>query len=281
MNVFVRGACQIIGSSCFFLSVLAADPPKPLPTPADPSLPSLILVGDSTVRNGQGDGGGGQWGWGEPLVDFFDIAKINVVNRALGGTSSRTFLTGGHWERALALVKPGDFVIMQFGHNDNGALNDEPPGPLRARGTIRGVGDETREIDNVLTKQHEVVHTYGWYLRKFIADSKAKGATPIVCSLVPRKTWKEDRIVREAYADWARDVARQTGVAFIDLNALIAARYEALGAEKVAPLFADPHTHTSRAGAELNAACVVEGLRALKPNPLEKFLAIEKRATSR
>ncbi|HEY6375152.1 MAG TPA: SGNH/GDSL hydrolase family protein, partial [Edaphobacter sp.] len=64
-----------------------------LPKPTNPSLPTLFLVGDSTVRNGHGDGANGQWGWGEPLVDFFDPAKINVVNRAIGGRSSRTYIT--------------------------------------------------------------------------------------------------------------------------------------------------------------------------------------------
>src|ERR1700758_3662732 len=64
-----------------------------LPKPANPHLPTLFLVGDSTVRNGHGDGAGGQWGWGEPLVDYFDSSRINVVNRAIGGRSSRTYIT--------------------------------------------------------------------------------------------------------------------------------------------------------------------------------------------
>ena len=92
--------------------------------PANPALPTLFLIGDSTVRNGRGDGANGQWGWGEPLVDYFDPAKINVVNRAVGGLSSRTYLTMGHWDRVLAMLKPGDFVMMQFGHNDDGPLDD-------------------------------------------------------------------------------------------------------------------------------------------------------------
>src|ERR1700742_2233607 len=61
-----------------------------LKPPADPKLPTLFLVGDSTVRNGHADGAGGQWGWGEPLVDLFDTSKINVDNRAIGGRSSRS-----------------------------------------------------------------------------------------------------------------------------------------------------------------------------------------------
>ena len=242
-----------------------------LPSPANPGLPSLFLIGDSTVRNGRGDGANGQWGWGDCLASFFDTARLNVVNRAVGGLSSRTFLTQGHWERVLAMLKPGDFVLMQFGHNDDGPLNDTS----RARGTIKGTGGETEEIDNLLTKQHEVVHSYGWYLRKFIAEARARGATPIVCSLVPRKTWRDGKIVRskDNYAGWAEQVAAAEGAAFVDLNEIIARRYDQLGPEKVEPLFADPHTHTSRGGAELNAACVIAGLKALPTNPLASFLA--------
>jgi lysophospholipase L1-like esterase len=241
-----------------------------LPEPRDSKLPTLFLIGDSTVRNGRADGSNGQWGWGEPLVDHFDTRKVNVVNRAVGGLSSRTFLTMGHWEKVLAMLKAGDVVIMQFGHNDDGPLDDT----ARARGTIKGTGEETKEIDNPITRKHEVVHTYGWYLRKFITDAKAKGATPIVCTLIPRKIWKDGKIVRasESYGKWAAEMAAQEHAGLVDLNEIVAGKYDALGAEKVEPLFGDEHTHTSRAGAELNADCVVEGLKGLRENPVAAFL---------
>ena len=214
---------------------------RPLPVPANAKLPTLFLIGDSTVRNGQGDGNNGQWGWGEPLVALFDTAKLNVVNRAVGGLSSRTYLTLGHWEKALALMKPGDFVIIQFGHNDRGALNDEPPPPLRARGTIKGTGDEAVEIDNVMTKKHEVVHTYGWYLRKMIADTQAKGATPILLSLTLRNIWKDGRIERTSrYSKWTAELAASSGVAFFDLSTAVADQFEKLGAENTAALAQHP-----------------------------------------
>jgi len=237
-----------------------------LPKPANPSLPTLFLVGDSTVRNGHGDGASGQWGWGEPLVDFFDTAKINVVNRAIGGRSSRTYITEGHWDDTLALMKTGDVVLFQFGHNDSGPLDDT----ARARGTLPGVGDETQEIENPILRRHETVHTYGWYMRKYVADTIAKGATPIVCSPIPRKIWKDGKVVRNAqdYGGWARQVATQQHVSFIDLNEIIARRYDAVGEARVEALFADPHTHTSRTGAELNAECVVAGLKALPKDPV-------------
>ena len=249
------------------------DPAKghlpPMRRPANPNLPTLFIIGDSTVRNGQGDGRNGQWGWGDILPGYFDPSEINVVNWALGGRSSRTFISEGHWDQLLTLLKRGDFVLMQFGHNDGGALNDSS----RARGSIRGTGNESEEIDNLLTKKHETVHTYGWYMRKYIEDTKAKGATPIVCSLIPRKIWKDGRIQRNSgdYAGWAAETARAEQVPFIDLNEIIAARYDTMGPEKVDPLFGDEHTHTTRAGAELNAECVIAGLKALPGNPLGSY----------
>jgi lysophospholipase L1-like esterase len=230
-----------------------------LPEPTNPKLPTLLLVGDSTVRNGGGDGGGGQWGWGEPLFDLFDANKVNVVNRAVGGLSSRTFYDGVYWRRVLDMMKPGDFVLIQFGHNDGDAIDG-----AGARATLRGVGDEMQED----------VHTFGWYLKQFVAATRAKGATPIVCSLVPRKIWQDGKIVRndEDYAKWAREVAQSEKTPLLDLNEWIAREYDRLGVEKVEPLFADEHTHTSRQGAELNAAIVAKGLRELTVVPLASYL---------
>jgi len=268
--LFCSGA-SVVNSQVTPSPTPAPAPRRPLPEPKDPKLPTLFLIGDSTVRNGQGDGGGGQWGWGEPLVEYFDAVKINVVNRAVGGLSSRTYLTGGHWDRVLAMIKPGDFVMMQFGHNDGGEVNDNS----RARASLKGTGNESQEIDNILTKKHEVVYSYGWYLRKFIADARAKGATPILCSLIPRKIWKDKKIVRNSsdYGKWAADVAAAENVLFIDLNNVIADEYDKMGEEKVEPMFADPHTHTSLVGAQLNAEIVVRGLKMLKKDPLEKYFS--------
>jgi len=241
-----------------------------LPRPADPKLPTLFLIGDSTVRNGRGDGAGGQWGWGDYLERYFDSKKLNVVNRAVGGLSSRTYLTQGHWDRVMAMLKPGDFVMMQFGHNDNGSPTNPPPG----RSSLKGIGEQSQAITDPTNGVAETVHTFGWYLRKYVADTRAKGATPIICSLVPRKIWRDGKIVRnkESHAGWAEQVAAAQGVAFVDLNEIIARQYEELGLEKVNALFADEHTHTTEAGAKLNARCVLTGLELLKPNPLAPFL---------
>jgi lysophospholipase L1-like esterase len=249
-----------------------------MPGPANPNLPTLILIGDSTVKNGAGNGGGGQWGWGDLIAHLFDTNKLNVLNRALGGTSSRTFYRD-QWPRVLAMLKPGDFVMMQFGHNDSSAVNDDS----RARGTIRGVGDETQEIDNLLTKQHEVVHSFGWYEKQIIAEARAKGATPMVCSLIPRNTWRNGKAARNAsdYAGWAGQAAKAANAPFIDINEIIAGKYDDLGQEKVNALFvAGAGPHTSLAGAELNAECVVAGLKGLTDNPLTAFLSDKGKAVA-
>jgi lysophospholipase L1-like esterase len=277
---FATYAVLALMAACTHTPVVTTDP-RPgqqivLPEPANAKLPSLFLIGDSTVRNGRDDGQNkgaeGQWGWGNPIAALFDNSRINVVNRAVGGLSSRTYLTSGRWESTLALMKPGDFVIMQFGHNDSGAVNDTS----RARATLAGTGTQIEEIDNLLTKQHETVHTYGWYLRKFITEARAKGVTAIVASPVPRKRWDAaGRIARskDSYAGWAEEVARQERAGFIDLNATIAAKYDALGREAVMTLFPkvtpDESTHTNLAGAELNARMVVAGLSA---HPLRAYL---------
>lgn len=228
-------------------------------------VPTLFIIGDSTVRNHTR----GQLGWGDPIAAWFDTNRIRVLNRALGGRSSRSFQTEGLWNKVLAELKPGDFVLMQFGHNDGGPLDRG-----RARASLKGAGPESQVITNQNSGKIETVHTYGWYMRKYITDAKAKGATPIVLSLVPRKLWKNGKILRGThdYALWAREAAQQEGVAFVDLNEIVARHYEALGPEKVNQLFGDEHTHTNAQGARLNAQCVIEGLRALNNCALTNYL---------
>jgi lysophospholipase L1-like esterase len=235
--------------------------------PINSNLPTLYVVGDSTANNNAN----GAQGWGDPFISYFDGNKINVLNRARGGRSSRTFITEGLWDKVLTQMKKGDFVLIQFGHNDAGAINDVS----RARGSLPGTGEETQEIDNQLTKKHEVVHTYGWYMRKIIAETKAKGAMPIVMSLTVRNIWKDGKVERGSgkFGLWAAEIARSQGATFVDLTTLIANKYEGLGEEKVKELFATDHTHTSPAGAELNASLVVAGLKTLKHKPLNRYLS--------
>lgn len=239
--------------------------------PANTNLPSLFLIGDSTVRNGRGDGGGGQWGWGDQLAPLFDTSRVNVVNRALGGTTTRTYYRD-FWAKTLALMKPGDVVIMQFGTN-GGQINDAS----RARGEIHGLGDETQDITNLVTKKFETVHTFGWYELQLVAEARAKGVTPIICSLIPRNSWRDGKVPRpgaDSPATWAAQAAQSAHAPFIDLYEIVARQYDSLGEAKVKELFvANAGPHTSLAGAQTNAICVVAGLKALKENPLAKFFS--------
>src|SRR3954451_10714596 len=90
-------------------------------------VPRLFVAGDSTASTYQ-ENPKNQQGWAAVLQPYFDPRKLEVVDLARGGRSSRTFITEGHWDRLLEQIGAGDFVIIQFGHNDAGSLNEEPPG---------------------------------------------------------------------------------------------------------------------------------------------------------
>jgi lysophospholipase L1-like esterase len=239
----------------------------------NPALPTFHIVGDSTVRSG--GTGVGLWGWGERIAPFFDPAKINVVNHAIGGRSARTFYTEGRWDKVAAAIKPGDFVIIQFGHNDGGHIGD-PASKHRPDGP--GLGDETVP-DTKEDGSPELVHTFGWYMSHFVDSAKAKGATVIVCSPIPHKQrWEQGRDFAN-FAKWDEELAQKHGAQFFDLTLVVTSAYKKAGPETVATYFADKGTHTTDIGAQLNAACVVAGLKSLPGNPLgiyfsEKGLAI-------
>jgi lysophospholipase L1-like esterase len=245
------------------------------------SKPRLILIGDSTVKNGSGRGDSGLWGWGQVIDKHFDTSRIDIENHAIGGRSSRTFLTEGRWDRALERLRPGDFVIMQFGHNDGG---DKFKGD-RPRASIKGNGDETQEGVVEATGKSETVHSYGWYLRKYISDTKSKGATAIVCSLVPRDRWQDGKVIRsnQDYGQWAAEAAKDAGAWIVDLNEIVARRYEEIGEEEVgAELFTEKDwTHTTKAGAEVTAACLAEAIRQLEGCSFTDYLQPSKVRTGR
>jgi len=240
------------------------------PTPANLSLPTLWIIGDSTVRNGTlGDGSNmQQWGWGAPIVAHFDLTKINVVNRAFGGTSSRSFYTGFFWQNLRPQIRKGDFVLLQFGANDNGGAS--------GIGALRGTGTETESVDRA--GKTEVVHSFGWYVQQFVKETREQGGTPIVLSLTPRKAWTSDGHFRRdntTHAAWAAEAAKQANAPFVDLYELIARKYEMLGPEKVDSLFepsATERLHTGWDGAVVNAEVVIAGLKTVNGNPLGAYL---------
>ena len=228
--------------------------------------PTLYIIGDSTVRNTNRP----QCGWGEMISEFLDTTQISISNQAMAGRSTRTFIKEKRWDKVLSTLKPGDFVIMQFGHNEG-----SKPDTSRAgyRGVLRGTGDETVDLlwkDSTI----ETVHTYGWYLKKFVNDAKAKGATAIICSMIPRNQFVDGKVKRadNDFGKWAKEVAIGEGAFFIDLNKITADKYDALGPDEVKKFFPGDHTHTNEEGAKVNAASVAEGIRLLKDLQLNNYL---------
>lgn len=231
--------------------------------------PVVYIIGDSTVKNGDGTGKDTLWGWGSFMQGYFDTSRIDVQNHAIGGRSTRTFITDKRWDKILTTLKKGDYVLIQFGHNDASPLDDT----ARARGTLKGTSDDSVEIYNPIRKLKEIVHSYGWYLRKYILETKEKGAIPIICSLVPRNNWENGKTTRSNdYAVWAKEVAKQTDTYFIDLNTLVADKYDVIGSKNVASYFPKDHTHTNKEGAMLTTQIVVDAIQRNQAGRLKKFL---------
>ena len=251
--------------------------------------PVVFITGDSTVKNKDKDEDD-MWGWGSVANTVFDETKIDIVNAAMAGRSCRTYLNEGRWEKVYNSLKPGDFVLIQFGHNDISPI-DKP----KYRGAIATADDSchvyrmqaakedlTKQnvIDqklksNTLVGSYEVVFSFGWYLKKFIQDVREKGATPILVSLTPRNEWPEGKMERrnDSYGVWYRQVVKDTGVEFVDLHNLAADFYDKKcgSKEKANKYFKKDHTHTSLLGAKINAKCVAQGLKA-NNSPLAKYL---------
>ncbi len=292
LGSFALTSVAILGLA-FSTPVAAQQAPPPTPpqhnlpheAPLNPALPTVFIVGDSTARNSA------DLGWGDHFAHLFDTSRINVANRAIAGRSARSYIDEGHWAATLAEMKPGDFLLLQMGHNDGGDLGGPKP-----RGDLKGVGDDTQDVAQTTgpyAGKIETIHTFGWYLRKMIDDAKAKGVHPILLTPTVRNIWKAPdgspcgataqpacppgaHIERDmGYNDWVRQVAAQENIPVLELGNTEADRLEALGPEKTAPLFPKDHTHTSPEGAELVAESVAATIRNsgtalstyLKPTP--------------
>ena len=223
--------------------------------------PVVFITGDSTVKNEDKEADG-MWGWGAVANTVFDVKKISIVNAAMAGRSCRTYLNEGRWDKVYNSLKPGDFVLIQFGHNDISTI-DKP----KYRGAI-ATADDTCHVYQLDKGGYEVVYSFGWYLKKFIQDVREKGATPVLVSLTPRNEWENGKIERrnDSYGKWYRQVVKETGVEFVDLHNL-AADYldKKCGSKaKAEKYYKRDHTHTSLLGAKTNAKCVAQGLRANK-----------------
>lgn len=236
---------------------------KPLLTPVfedlkrEPGKPVAFFAGDSTVKNKDSDEDG-MWGLGSVIGNYLDKENVTVYNCGKAGRSTRTYIEEGHWDRLYNSIRPGDFVFIQFGHNDMGPINTK-----RARAVMRGVADSSKVFFMEPTRKYKVVYTFGWYLRKMIGDVREKGGIPVLVSLTPRNEWKDGCIERrnDGVAGWTRQVAEQTDVIFVDLHNLTADFLDKKGQKKAAAYYKGDHTHTSKKGAMLNARMIVKSLK--------------------
>lgn len=222
--------------------------------------PVVFFCGDSTMKNEDRDTPDSMWGWGSVVSSIFKKDKVTVVNAGIAGRSARTYMEEGRWERVYNSLQPGDYVVIQFGHNDMGNIAGE-----KARADINGIADSSHVYRLQKDASWKVVYTYGWYLRKMIADAREKGATPILCSMTPRNEWPGGQIERRpgSCATWAAEVAEETKTPFVDIHNLTADWLDAHTGSKeaAAPYYQRDHTHTSLSGARLNAAMFAKGLR--------------------
>ena len=237
--------------------------------------PVVFITGDSTVKNKDSDKDG-MWGWGSQAYTVFDQDKVTCVNVAKAGRSTRSYVREGRWEQVYNTLQPGDFVLLQFGHNDICPIAD-----AKERGVIPGTADTCNVYKMEKDGRYEVVYSFGWYLRKMIDDCREKGATPILVSLTPRNEWPHGKVERrnDSYGKWYREVVEQTGVDFLDVHNIsadfldrkFASKSEEKSKKAASRYFNNDHTHTSLAGARMNAQSVAKGLRDIN-SPLAAYL---------
>ncbi len=214
--------------------------------------PTLYLAGDSTVTDQQAAPNGS---WGQKLPGFFTDG-IAVANHAESGETLKSFVTELRLDKLLSKLSAGDWVMMQFGHNDQKTQWPQT------------------YVDAALT--------YRSWLRTYIAEIRRRGATPILVSSPDRRNFDAAGKITSTLGEYPqamREVAREEGVAFIDLNAMSHRFYEALGPDVSPRAFADggkDKTHFNDYGGYALARCVVEGLRTADPRltaALETHLA--------
>ena len=311
------------------------NPKLETPSAAAPATkPTLYIISDSTANNGIN-------GWGTAFASYFDPAKVRVVNSALAGRSSRSYMAEGHWDPIVAQLKPGDLVLLQWGHNDTGTPSQAHAGD---RSSLPGLGEETAIVPtpagtklafgaapadatpttpvdpNLPAGPLALVHTYGWYMRKYISDAQAKGARVVVLTVTVRNIWSnpnatfgtavsdtatlvsqkdnynpaDDKVERglddghgHNFAEESRQIAHAQNVPLVDLTNINADKFDLQGREKTILLFkpTNPatkgdHTHTNPTGADFNANSIVSGLKALKDSPFLALLSAKGQAVT-
>ena len=214
---------------------LAADATSK-PTTA-PSI-KIVLVGDSTVTDNAG--------WGVGFAELL-AADVKCVNRAAGGRSSKSYRNEGLWNKAMA--EKGDYVLIQFGHNDQ-------PGKGPERETDPGTEFRAN-------------------MKRYVEEVRAAGAKPVLVTSLTRRNFNPDGKIRrslDAYVKVTKEVAAETKALLIDLHDRSVALCETLGPEKCAAFDPPPQkdgrpdvTHLNVAGSRAFGALVAEDLARVAP----------------
>ncbi|MGD0341617.1 MAG: rhamnogalacturonan acetylesterase [Bacteroidales bacterium] len=220
---------------------------------------NIWMIGDSTMANKKAEVAP-ETGWGMVLQDFFN-KEVKIHNHAVNGQSSRSFMSEGRWKSVYDSLKRGDYVIIQFGHND------EKP-------------DSARHT--------EPFTTYKRQIKQYIDNTRSKKAIPIVCSPIVRRHFDGAGNLKDTHGDYikaSREIAGETNTAFIDMEAKSRKLVAELGPEKSKSLFlfckpgeyltrpkgVQDSTHLNNYGAHQIASLFVDGVKELKL-PLFRFL---------
>lgn len=171
--------------------------------------PTLYTIGDSTMADKIKPDENPEKGWCQVLPSFFDLNKITIVNRAVNGRSTRSFINEKRWESVYKSLKKGDYVFIQFGHNDE------------------KIADSTR-----YTNPHTA---YRYNLIRFVTEAREKGAIPILFSSIARRNFNEHGVLVGTHGEYpieARLVAQEYNVPFIDLGYFSEVLEQSYGSEK-------------------------------------------------
>lgn len=223
--------------------------------------PVLFLIGDSTMANKEKPDKNPEHGWGQVLPLFF-TGGIEIQNHAMNGRSSKSFRTEGRWDTIEKQLKKGDFVIIEFGHND------------------QKLKDSTK-FTNPYTQ-------YRANLERYVRETRAKGAIPILMTSIVRRNFNENGVLIDTHKEYplvVRMVADDMKVAFVDMQLLTEQLEISYGPENSKKLHLhykegeDPYypkgkeddTHLSGLGAEKVAGLAVKKLKTMKTG-LEKYI---------
>lgn len=180
--------------------------------------------------------------------------SIPVVNDAIAGRSARSYTDEGRFNTLINTVKSGDFVIIEFGHNDgmSGSVDN---------GRQDAFGDGYDTTTTVTNSASVILPYFPFYIQNAVTALRAKGAIPIVSSQTPTNDWTNGQIgAGPRFVAYAQTAASRTGATYVDHYSYVAQAYDRLGQTAVTAFYPVDHTHTSIVGANVVAQAFVRGL---------------------